>query len=92
LGKKASEKSKNFTRKWMIGGLATRCNQVNELDQAKGNNWQSRTSQQFLSEERPTFRKKISKAVYENDVPKSLIVNLDQTPLSYVSPGRKFYI
>lgn len=45
-------------------------------------------SQQFLSEERLTFQKKISEAVQENDVPKSLIVNLDQTPLSYVSPGK----
>lgn len=45
-------------------------------------------SQQFLDEERLTYQKKISTAVHENDIPESLIVNLDQTPLSYVSPGK----
>ena len=35
-----------------------------------------------------TYQKKISTAVHENDIPESLIVNIDQTPLSYVSPGK----
>ena len=35
-----------------------------------------------------TFQRAISTAVFEHDIPTSLIVNLDQTPLSYVSPGK----
>ena len=43
-------------------------------------------SQQFRLEERLTFQKKTSGAIFYYDIPKELIVNLDQTPLSYVSP------
>ena len=35
-----------------------------------------------------TFQKNISKVVYEHDIPSELIINLVQTPLSYVSPGK----
>ena len=45
-------------------------------------------SKQFLLEEKLTFQKKISGVIFEYDIPKELIINLDQTPLSYVSPGK----
>ena len=43
---------------------------------------------QFLLEEKLTFQKKISGVIFEHDIPKELIINLDQTPLSYVIPGK----
>ena len=45
-------------------------------------------STQFLAEEKFTFQKAISTYVYDYDIPTDLIINLDQTPLSYVSPGK----
>ena len=45
-------------------------------------------STQFLAEEKFTFQKAISTYVYDHDIPTDLIINLDQTPLSYVSPGK----
>ena len=45
-------------------------------------------SKQFLLEEKLTFQKKISDVIFEHDILKELIINLDQTPLSYVSPGK----
>ena len=39
-------------------------------------------------EEKLTSQKKISGVIFEHDIPKELIINLDQTPLSYVSPGK----
>ena len=46
---------------------------------------------QLLLEEKLTFRKKISGAIFYHDIPKELIVNLNQTPLSYVSPGKYIF-
>ena len=54
----------------------------------KGTTGKIEPSQQFLSEEKFTFQRAISTAVFDNDIPTSLILNLDQTPLSYVSPGK----
>ena len=45
-------------------------------------------SKKFLLEEKLTFQKKISGVNFEHDIPKELIINLGQTPLSYVSPGK----
>ena len=45
----------------------------------KGTTGKTEPSKQFLLEEKLTF---------EHDIPKELIINLDQTPLSYVSPGK----
>ena len=39
-------------------------------------------------EEKITFQKKISGVIFEHDIPKKLIINLEQTPLSYISPGK----
>ena len=35
-----------------------------------------------------TFQMSISKIVYEHDMQSELTINRDQTPLSYVSPGK----
>ena len=40
---------------------------------------------QLLAEERFNFQKCIATFVYDHDIPSDLIINLDQTPLSYVS-------
>ena len=45
-------------------------------------------SPQFLAEEKFTFQRAISAAISEHDIPTSLVINLDQTPLSYVSLGK----
>ena len=45
-------------------------------------------SKQFLLEEKLTFQRRIASIIEEHDIPKELILNLDQTPLSYVSPGK----
>ena len=42
----------------------------------------------FLEEENFTFQHAISKFVSDHDIPLELVLNLDQTPLSYVSPGK----
>ena len=53
-------------------------------------NWVKRkaTTGKFLAEERFTFQEAISTYVYDHDIPTDLIINLDQTPVSYVSPGK----
>ena len=38
----------------------------------------------FLEEEKLTFQRAISKIVSDHDIPLELVLNLDQTPLSYV--------
>ena len=43
---------------------------------------------QFLAEEKFTFQRTISTAILEHDIPAPLVIDLDQTPLSYVSPGK----
>ena len=45
-------------------------------------------SQQFLLEEKLTFQEKISGTIFYHDFPKELLVNLDQTLLSYISSGK----
>ena len=45
-------------------------------------------SKQFFLDEKLAFQKRISGVIFEHDIPKELIINLDQTPLSYVSPGK----
>ena len=43
---------------------------------------------QFLDEENFTFQRNISTLISEHDIPPSLIINIDQTPLSYVNTGK----
>ena len=42
----------------------------------------------FLVEKKFTFQRAIAKAVSDHDIPMELVLNLDQAPLSYVSPGK----
>ena len=57
-----------------------------DWNKRKGTNRKIEPSKQFLLEEELTFQKKISGIIFEHDIPKELIINLDQTLLSYVSP------
>ena len=57
----------------------------------KGTTWETEPSQQFLLVEKLTFQKKISGAIFYHNIPKELIVNLDQIPLSYVTPGKSSF-
>ena len=41
-----------------------------------------------MEEEKFTFQRAIAKAVSDHDIPMELVLNLDQNPLSYVSPGK----
>ena len=43
---------------------------------------------QLLAEEIFTFQKFIATVACDHDIPSGLIINLDQTPLSYGSPGK----
>ena len=54
----------------------------------KGTTGKIEPSQQFFLEKKSTFRQKLFGAIFYHDIPKELIVNLDQTPLFYVSPGK----
>ena len=45
-------------------------------------------SPQFLAEEMFTLQENISTLVSEHDIPASLTINIDQTPLSYVGTGK----
>ena len=45
-------------------------------------------SARFLVEEKFTFQRTISAAVSCHDIPDLLVLNIDQTPLAYVSPGK----
>ena len=54
----------------------------------KGTTGKVEPSEKFLDEEKFTFLREISKVVTDHDIPLDLVLNLDQTPLSYVSPGK----
>ena len=71
--------SVQLTENWARGVLKVR---------RKGTTGKTEPSQQFLLEEKLTFQKKMSSTISYHDILKELIVNLDQTPLSYVSLGK----
>ena len=54
----------------------------------KGTTGKVDPSPQFLAKEKFTFQRKISAGILEHNVPAPLVVNLDQTTLSFVSPGK----
>ena len=54
----------------------------------KGTTGRVEPSQQFLDEEKLTFQRNISTIIEDHDIPKDLILNVDQAPLSYVSSGK----
>ena len=57
----------------------------------KGNAGKVEPTAQFLVEEKFTFQRALSTVVYNHDIPPDPAINLDQTPLSYVSPGKYIY-
>ena len=59
-----------------------------EWSKRKGTTGKIEPSQQFLLEEKLTFHKLILSTIQEHDITKERILNLDQTPLSYDSPGK----
>ena len=59
-----------------------------EWTKRKGTTEKVEPSPEFLTEEKLTFQRAISAAVLKHDIQSSLVINLDQTPLSYFSPGK----
>ena len=65
------------------------CFEINEVDkERKGTTGKVEPSQQFLDEEKLTFQRNISTIIEDHNIPKDFILNLDLTPLSYISPGK----
>ena len=54
----------------------------------KGTTGKLEPSAQFLAEEKFIFQGAILTVVYNHDIPSDLVINLDQTLLSYISPGK----
>ena len=54
----------------------------------KGTTGKVEPYEKFLEEEKFTFQRAISRVVLHHDIPPDIVLNLDQTPLSYVSPGK----
>ena len=65
----------------------------------KSLNWSKRRSTtgkvepsaQLLAEEKFTFQKAIAKAIQDDDIPPDFVMNLDQTHLCCVSPGKYLF-
>ena len=72
-----------LTEAWARGVLKSM-----EWSQIKNTNGKIEPIKRFLLEEKLTFQRRIALIIEEHDIPKELILNLDQTPLSYVSPGK----
>ena len=58
------------------------------LNKRKGTTGKVDPSPQFLAKEKFTFQRNISALVSEHDIRPSLIINIDQSPLSYVNTGK----
>ena len=54
----------------------------------KGTTGKVEPSEKFLQEEKFSYQRGSSRVVLKHDIPLDLVFNLDQTPLSYVSPGK----
>ena len=54
----------------------------------KGKTKQLEPSKQFVLKEKLTFQNKKSGVIFEHDISKELIINLDQRPLPYVNPDK----
>ena len=72
-----------LTDRW-ARGILTKLN----WSKRKGTTGKVEPSSQFLAEEKFTFQRAISAAISLHDIPDSLVLNIDQTPLAYVSPGK----
>ena len=54
----------------------------------KGTTGKVEPSEKFLQEEKLSYRREISRIILNHDIALDLALNLDQIPLSYVSPGK----
>ena len=72
-----------LTEMWARGVLTSL-----NYSKRRGTTGKVEPSEQFLREEKSTFQRNIASAVQMHDIPEDLVINLDQTPLSYVSPGK----
>ena len=54
----------------------------------KGTTGKVEPSEKFLQEEKFSYQCEISRIILNRDIPLDLVLNLDQTTLSYVSPGK----
>ena len=72
-----------LTEDWARGVLKSM-----EWVKRKGTTGKVEPSPQFLAEEKFTFQRSIASVVANHDIPVELIINLDQTPLSYVTPAK----
>ena len=72
-------------------GWARRVLKSIECSKRKGTTGKIESSKQFLLKEKLTFQERIASIIEEHDIPKELILNPDQTPLSYVSPERQTF-
>ena len=59
-----------------------------KLVKCKGTIGKNELSPQLLDDESFTFQKSVTTVVYDYDITSNLIVNLDKTPLSYISPEK----
>ena len=71
-----------LTDNWDRGSLKSM-----EWVKGKGTTGKVEPSVQFLAEEK-IFQKAISTVTNNHDISADLVINLDQTPLSYVSPRK----
>ena len=54
----------------------------------KGTTGKVEPSKTFLAEEKFSFPRNVSNVTFDHDLPSALVLNLDQTCLFYVSPGK----
>ena len=54
----------------------------------KGTTGKVEPSIKFLNEEKLTFQMGIVRLIIKHDIPSKMVLNIDQTPLAYVSPGK----
>ena len=54
----------------------------------KGATGKVQPSEKLLQEEKFSYQREISRVVLKHDIPLDLVLNLDQTLLSYVSPDK----
>ena len=72
----------------LIEGLVRGVLKSMEWSKRKSTTGQIEPSKQFLLEEKFTFKRRIASIIEEHVIRKEFILNLDQTPLSYISPGK----
>ena len=75
-----------LTDKWARGVL-----EKLTWNKRKGTTGKEDPSSQFLAEEKFNFQRNKSALVSERDIPPSLIINIDQTSLSYVNTGKYMF-